>query len=538
MTRFRTFTHRPWAAAASLLAGASLAFATGASAQIQSGTLISLDDGDVQGQVENGARNFLGIPYAAPPVGSLRWRPPAEPAPWVGTLDASSYSNSCPQGAGLIGTPSTDEDCLYLNVWTPEEAPEEPLPVMVWIHGGGNTTGSTADFVPFPPYEANRLYDGSLLVSEQNVVLVTLNYRLGTLGFFAHPDLAAEDGSYPYAGNQGLLDQRAALEWVRDNILAFGGDPEKVTIFGESAGSWNVCAHVVSPMSEGLFHRAISQSGGCSFGTRSMDDAQSNAQAVSAALACDGEEDELACLRATPVQELLDNVINPGISVDGGFLPEDPKDLFDSGEFSRVPYILGANTDEGTVFFIDSVPLETDGEYQAELIARFGSFAPEVEATYPSSSFATPQDAIIRVFGDAGLVCPTYDVASRVADAKRTKTRKRAKVFAYIFARVVPVPFVTLLDLGAFHGVELAFIFGSIEPPSSTDNTLGIAMRNYWASFADRGKPKAKKQRGWGKFKTKNFKIQRLGNDIIKTKGFRQEECLFWSGILGDVPLP
>jgi para-nitrobenzyl esterase len=535
---------RPAGAGALLGALALMILAAPATAQIQAGTLITLDDGMVQGQINNDAREFLGIPYAAPPVGPLRWRPPAPVDPWIDPLDATVWPGSCPQGGGIVGTPSTNEDCLYLNVWTPEPAPAEPLPVMVWIHGGGNTTGSVSDLVPFPPYEAERLYDANVLSSEQNVVVVTINYRLGVFGFFGHPDLIGEDEDYPYAGNQGLLDQRQALEWVRDNILAFGGDPDKVTIFGESAGSWNVCAHVVSPMSAGLFHRAISQSGGCSVGARTLDQSQAAAAAVSVAVGCDAEIDELACLRATDVSDLLANqgageddgssVPNLSISIDGGFMPDNPKDIFDSGEFSRVPYLLGANKDEGTLFFVDSDPVETDEEYQAELFGRFGDFAAVVEATYPASFFPNPQEALVRVFGDAALVCPTYDVAGRVSAAKSQKTAegvrlKRAKTYAYIFAREIPVAAISLLDLRAFHGAELAYVFGSIESPTPTDNAIRQAIQSYWASFADKGKPTARKQPGWGKFKTKSWKQVLFNSQITKQKGFRQSVCEFWT---------
>jgi para-nitrobenzyl esterase len=261
---------------AALCAGVSLPSAAAAQ------TLISLADGDVQGQINGATREFLGIPFTAPPVGALRWRPPAPVTPWVGTLDATSYSSACAQLPSLTGTASEDEDCLYLNVWTPDPAPLEPRPVMIWIHGGSNVAGSTGDGVPFPGYDGVRLYDGSTLVGERNVVLVTVNYRLGVFGFFGHDDLAAEDGLYPYAGNQGLLDQRAAMQWVQANVAAFGGDPDNVTIFGESAGSFDVCAHVASPMSAGLFHRAISQSGGCTVGIRSTSGAATAADAVSA----------------------------------------------------------------------------------------------------------------------------------------------------------------------------------------------------------------------------------------------------------------
>lgn len=512
---------------------AAVCATTGLASIAHAQTLITLADGQVQGTISGATRQFLGIPFAAPPVGALRWRPPQPVTPWVGTLDASSYSSPCAQLPALTGTPSESEDCLYLNVWTPDPAPAEPRPVMIWIHGGSNVSGSTSDGVPFPGYEGVHLYDGHTLAGEGNVVVVTINYRLGVFGFFGLTNLAAEDTGYPYAGNQGLLDQRAAMEWVRDNIAQFGGDPTKVTIFGESAGSFDVCAHVASPLSAGLFHRAISESGGCSVGVRSAAETAAAASAISATLGCDAAPDELACLRAKPVVDVLDaagsvpegSTTDLAISVDGGFLPDYPRALFDAGTFSKVPYILGANSDEGTLFFMGSTPITTQEEYQAELLARYGTNAAAVEALYPASKFGGDyQDALIRVTGDATLVCSTYDVAKRVADAK-------AKTFVYNFARVPPLAFITLLKLGAFHGLEIAYVFGSTEPPTSLDAGLGSRMRQYWTRFAEKGKPKSAKSVGWPRFKSKSYKMVRLNGTNTKIKDFRRAECDFWTGL-------
>ena len=525
------------AATALLLASAALpAIANG---EIQQGMLITLTDGDVQGHVNEATREFLGIPYAAPPIGTLRWRPPAPVTHWAGVLDASSYSAACPQLEGIIGTPSENEDCLYLNVWSPDPAPAEPLPVMVWIHGGANVAGSTGDLVPFPPYESYRLYSAHNLAGERNIVVVSMNYRLGVLGFFGHAGLAGEDPAFPYGGNQGLLDQVAALEWVRDNITAFGGDPSNVTIFGESAGSFDVCAHMVSPLSAGLFHRAISQSGGCTAGIATAAQSAVQADDVSTAVGCDVAPDELACLRATPVADLLDGyafseaelaVTGLGISIDGGVLPDHPRTLFDAGEFTRVPYVLGANSDEGTLFFVGSTPITTEAEYTAELLLRYGARAAEIEALYPLWLFPSPQDALIRVAGDSSLVCTTFDVASRVSAAKK------GRAFVYNFARVIPLPFVGLLDLGAFHGAEIAYVFGSVPPPTSADAKLGTQMREYWSRFAEKGRPKAKKAKGWPRFKAKSYKMLQLNTpDLNKLKGFRKAQCEFWTSVYEEL---
>jgi para-nitrobenzyl esterase len=413
---------------------------------------------------------------------------------------------------------------------------------MVWIHGGGNTVGSTQDLVPFPPYETVHLYDAHRLAADRDVVIVTLNYRLGVFGFFGLGALAAEDPAYPYTGNQALLDQRAALLWVRDNIAAFGGDPGNVTIFGESAGSWNVCAHVASPMSAGLFHRAISESGGCTSGIATAAESAAQAESIAATVGCDTAADELACLRATSVSALLaalgadDSPDAPrtGIAVDGGFLPAHPRTLFDSGNFNQVPYLLGANADEGTLFFIGTTPITTPAEYTATLQARFGpARAAQIEALYPVGLFPSPQDALIRVVGDSTLFCSTYDVAKRVAAAGR-------RTYVYEFARVPQLPFVSLLKLGAFHGSEIPYVFGSVTPPTENDQRLGDRMQQYWTRFAEKGRqPRAKKSPAWPRFRPKTYQLMRLDatgqrTDAIKIKNFRRAECEFWSTVYED----
>src|SRR5262245_50502161 len=343
--------------------------------KIQKGTLIHLADGDVQGTVNEQTRQFLGIPFAAPPVGPLRWRPPEPPAPWQNVLQANAFAGACAQLASIQGPASENEDCLYLNVWTPDPAPRKRLPVMVWFHGGGNQQGSAGDPVPFPGVPGH-FYDAHVLAQERGVVVVTINYRLNVFGFLAHAALAGEDPGHPYAGNQGLLDQRAALQWVRANIVAFGGNQKKVTIFGESAGSEDVCLHVASPLSRKLFHRAISESGGCTTTTTTAANGAATPASLVAAVGCTGAPDELACLRQVPVATLLDQLrgdggivqsFNFGPVVDGGFLPDQPRNLYDQRRFAKVPYILGSNTDEGTLFLLGVPPVTTADAYLATL---------------------------------------------------------------------------------------------------------------------------------------------------------------------------
>ena len=282
---------------------------------------------------------------------------------------ASAYSPACPQLPSLTGTPSEKEDCLYLNVWTPDSAPAEPLPVMVWIHGGSNMVGSTGDFIPLPPFQDVRLYDAHRLAADRKVVVVTLNYRVGVFGFFGHTALASEDPSYPYAGNQALLDQRAALMWVRDNIAAFGGDPGNVTIFGESAGSLDVCAHVASPMTNGSSTVPSARAAAVPPAStprpapdpRRRD--QRRGRVRRRARRARVLARDVGARAARRHGSASGGEFTQGLmSVDGGFLEETPRETFDRGDLPKIQYILGANSDEGSLFFFGSPEL-TPEEY-------------------------------------------------------------------------------------------------------------------------------------------------------------------------------
>jgi para-nitrobenzyl esterase len=520
-----------------LLALASIAMVmvpcTAAAAQkIQKGTLIHLPDGDVQGTLNEQTRQFLGIPFAAPPIGTLRWRPPAPPAPWTDVLQANAFRGSCAQLGSIQGPASDNEDCLYLNVWTPEPAPRKPLPVMVWFHGGGNQQGSAGDPVPFPGV-TGKFYDGHVLAQERGVVVVTINYRVNVFGFLAHAALAGEDPARPYAGNQGLLDQLAALQWVRANIAAFGGNPKRVTIFGESAGSRHTCLHVASPGSKKLFHRAISESGGCT--TRQPTAAEGAAVAATFATSagCGGASDQLACLRAKPASELLAILQQSGMPgrivpnfdfgpvVDGGFLPDQPRALYDAGRFARVPYILGSNSDEGTLFLLTAPRVTTEAAYLAALQRRYGTRADQVASVYPASSFPSPQDALARASGDQIHVCSTYDTARRVAAGG-------ARAYLYNFAREIPIAALQQLGLRAFHGAEIVYVFGSITPPTPEDGALGETIRAYWTRFARNGNPNHKDAVKWPRFKDKTDRRLNLDGEPSVLTAFRRRECEFW----------
>jgi para-nitrobenzyl esterase len=490
-------------------------------------TRVKLADGEIQGSVKGTSLQFLGIPYAKPPVGDLRWKAPQKPDPWTTTRDATKFGKRCAQlmDATLQNAASNDEDCLYLNVWTPSPRPAAPVPVMIWIHGGGNVNGSTSEPVPFNN-NAGVFYSGEFLAGGHGVVVVSMNYRLGIFGFFAHADLAAEGSS----GNQGLLDQQMAFQWVRDNIAKFGGDPGNVTIFGESAGSFDVCMHMAAPSNAGLFHRAISESGGCTTVQRTRAQAEAAGASFATDVGCTGAG-ALACLRGKAAADLMaspDVAAGNGFGpdVDTQFLPDQPRTLYDMGKIAKVPYLLGSNTDEGTLF-LPAVTPATDPDYMATLTALFGASASAVAAEYPSGSVPSttlnPQTAALaRVIGDSRLVCTTFDTAVRTSHAG-------ASVFMYNFD--VPVPLVVSATLGATHGSELTSVFGT-SPLFASDaggKSISDLIQRYWTNFAKTGNPNAGADLSWPAFsESANVRINFGLPQPTIVNNFRAEECAFW----------
>jgi para-nitrobenzyl esterase len=377
-----------------------------------------------------------------------------------------------------------------------------------------------------------------VFAAEQGVVLVTINYRLGPLGFFAHPALAAEGEP---VGNQGLFDQRRALEWIRDNIERFGGDPDNVTIFGESAGSADVCYHVASPGSWGLFHRAIGQSGGCTIRSvgpeLTLSAVGSQMEAYGEAVGCAPGTAQLECLREASIENLLASAQQPmpgggeirdadwsfAAVIDAdGFLPDTPKALFDSGEIADVPYLLGSNNDEGTTFVISATSLTSEAEYLADLEARYGDAAPDVAALYPPSDFDGDFDAArARVIGDAGVVCSTHDTARRAARAGRT-------VFLYNFN----VHWSLAPDLlRAGHAGEISHVFGTpyLPEPDPESAAVAAAMNAYWARFAETGDPNGPDAPAtWPEFRDDDDRRLQLDPSWEELEDFRVEECAFW----------
>ncbi len=486
--------------------------------------------GSFQGSVEQGIVAFKGIPYARPPVGALRWQPPAQPDCGEMVQTAFEFAPSCAQFDREGDIASLAEDCLYLNVWTPDaEFPADgERPVLVFIHGGGNQMGS-----PSQVQLGLNLYDGAALAAKTDSVVVTLAYRLGALGYLAHPALSAE---HPQgrSGNYGLLDQLTALHWVQANIARFGGDPGQVAIFGESAGARNVCSLVASPLASGLFGAAIMQSGGCR--QQSLAQAEADGLAVASAAGCDSTSDA-SCLRALPVDTLLDALgpemangafvgKNIGPIVDGEILTGSPDELIAAGAHNQVPLIIGANTDETRHWIGASI---TESEYRTLVYAQFGTnFGNQVLAQYPVADYASAAAAYTALSTDSQFICPARRVAQGAALSSQP-------VYVYRFAKGFEST--PLQRLGAFHGVELFYIFQKVSelesyPASDTDRAIEATMAQYWSSFARSGNPNATdiaNTGAWEPYSTADDRVLLIDSTTSQIAEPRAEHCAFWA---------
>ena len=461
------------------------------SVEAQSPTcLVSTSVGDIQGLDRGTSCAFLGIPFAAAPVGALRWKAPQPVTPWApAVMYATSPPATCAQLSVANGQPTGSEDCLKLNIWTPSPTPSSGAPVIVWLHPGAFANAS-ANFAP---------QNGQMLAALTEAIIVEPNYRLGPFGFLGHEALLTEGGG---AGNYGFLDQRAALFWVREHITAFGGDPANVTLAGQSAGAHSVGLHLVSPGSGGLFHRAIMQSGYASVRWRDTIDAQSQGDHLASALGCSGGEPAslLACLRSKSRDQVLladppnlfESVLETGRTqwtpiVDGVEIPDQPRNLFERDAFTHVPVLLGANRDEGWTFVQRSFPANVNlDQYEATLESEFGSDARSIGEAYPTENFRSPKDALAALIGDVEYICEARRVARMIE-------RSGMPVFLYLFGHEVdPVS-----PDRVVHGLELNFVFGnSYSPPLFPAYVLGehdlplfMSMAGYWTRFARTGSP-------------------------------------------------
>jgi para-nitrobenzyl esterase len=448
---------------------------------------VKISTGKIVGKLSGDVRTFLGIPYAAPPVGPLRWKAPQPVEKWKGVRDASQFGAHCMQpklyADMIFRDPGNSEDCLTLNIWTPAKDKSAKLPVMVWIYGGGYITGGTSE-----PRQ-----DGTNLAAKHNVIVVSMNYRLGVFGFFAHAGLDAESGHG--SGNYGLQDQTAALRWVQQNIATFGGDPANVTIFGESAGSFAVSSQMASPLAKGLFHRAIGESGGAfnshGLGTQPLKVAeQKDADFAQDAL----NVTTLDQLRAVPAQQLMDAAFKkpesgPGYHfapvVDGYFFPEDAPAIFAAHHQNDVDLLAGWNHDEGGV--ATGTTVDT---LKTELTKLYPDHADQAIATYTAST----DDEAVRALSDARadqfIAYSTWRwIESQVATGKHP-------VFRYRFDLAPPADPNHPGGLAAYHSAEIPYVFGNLDLLQGfswrpEDYKLSEQMQTYWTNFARTGDPNA-----------------------------------------------
>lgn len=479
-------------ATGALLLGTSLA-----SAQAASAPEVTVREGALSGQTRDGITAFLGIPYAAPPVGDLRWRMPQPATHWSGQRSATRYGPPCAQPAGgAFGATANgaSEDCLTLNIWKPSSPSEARLPVMLYVHGGGFIGGSGSI----------ATLDGSAL-ARKGVIVVTINYRLGIFGFFAHPELSRESG-HRASGNYGLADQAAAMKWVRDNIAAFGGDTGNVTIFGQSAGSISVLDQMTSPLSRGLFHRVIAESGTpmLARGKTPLAEAETEGAAFVAK-----QNSSIAQLRNMPAADLMARwTAARGSSwpiVDGWVLPEAPSDVFAAGREARVPLMTGSNAREG-------LTLANDADLPAQLRSIFGDAALRAEAIYQPLASPDPVlgSAANAVMTDTMFRCPAVVLQGWHA-------RRGAPVYAYHFEDPLPGGEAR----GSQHSDEVSFVFGSLDmlsrymtgkptpPPASR---LSEQVMTYWTNFAKSGDPNSSGVPHWPRFTSRDPAYQRLNS--------------------------
>lgn len=474
---------------------------------------LTLASGTLRGTERDagGVLSFKGIPYAAPPVGPLRWRPPQPVAAWAGERDATQFGKSC-HGSPLPGLDwmkaNFSEDCLNLNVWTAATEPNERRPVMVWVHGGGFVFGSSC----FPNTDGARL-------ATAGVVVVSFNYRLGVFGFLAHPELDAEGAA---SGNYGLRDQIAALEWVRDNIAAFGGDPDRVTLFGESAGAHAVGLLMTSPAAEGLFHRAIGQSGAWWDSEHGSIETHAEARGKGTALAARLGDGGIAGLRALLPEQLSRGtawnfLLDPGTTafapnVDGAIVPDSPGLVYAEGRQHRIPLLAGWNAEEHSYFGARALP-SRPAAFRAAAARQFGAEAmAEFDACYPSATRAEAQRSAETLIGDLVISAQTWEWLG----AHRTSSG--APVFGYRFDHESPY------SPKALHTAEIPFVFGNLMPspmrlkgpPSGTeDRHLSEVMIGYWSNFAATGDPNGEGLPPWPCYGGAGSQVMRFGPTAI-----------------------
>ncbi|MFD5128914.1 carboxylesterase/lipase family protein [Streptomyces olindensis] len=480
--------------------------------------VVATDKGKVQGAYTTSTRSFQGIPYAAPPVGSLRWKSPAPAASWTGIRAATSPGEPCPQSVG-VPAPVGNEDCLYLNVTTPRTVSGK-LPVMVYIPGGAFVSGAGSWYNPAP------------LVDRGDVIVVTLNYRLGMFGFLGLPELTKEGGAHA-SGLYGIEDQQAALAWVRRNISAFGGDAHNVTVFGESAGAASACVQLVSPLAKGLFDKVLAESG-CGLKGSSL--AQGEAQGTTLAKAAGCTSDVVACLRGKSMEELMAyqgaSVVNSwGPLWGGAALPDKVSARLAAGAFPQVPVLQGANHDEGRFFVAQGVfGTVTADNYEAKIASMWPDDAPAIVAEYPVDAYASPGLALATLLGDGAFACPSLK-ASRLIN-------EQTRLYSYEFNDAnAPslIPPTADFPLGATHTSELPYLFDFGFTLDATQQASADRLIDYWSNFARTGKPNGPTVPQWPTY-APDGQVQSLESETARPVSAdgraTDHHCAFWEQVI------
>jgi para-nitrobenzyl esterase len=509
---------------------AAMAVAGAAAAQTPAPLAVGTASGPVTGVSARGVDTWLGIPYAAPPVGALRWQPPRPTDSWTVPIKANTLPSSCAQNAdlGVFARAGGSEDCLYLNIYRGAEAAQsgQKLPVFVWIHGGALWVGQGGD------------YDATKLALEGKAVVVTLNYRLGAFGFLAHPALDREGHAF---GNYGLMDQQAALRWVKQNIAAFGGDPANVTIAGESSGGNSVMAHIASPGSAGLFQHAVALSGSGivtrhpGFGApRPLAVAEEAGAGLAKAVGC--KPDDAACLRALPTKRILDAqnpyLINEFV-VDGQTLPVHPADAFRTGRINKVTLVSGTTRDEGRFFIalpelLTGKPLMQAG-YAATLSGLYDAkLLPRVMREYPLSQYVTPSEAYAAAATDSMFACPARAMNRALAD--------KIPVYAYEFSDRTAPSYVgpTSFPLLAAHTYELAYLFPGFRGGADvtiTLNPLQEKLSDEMVGYFAHSDQLASREREWPRYDPRQDNYQTFalpGARMVSGSFADTHHCAFW----------
>ena len=482
--------------------------------QIAAAQPVRIETGLVEGRSEGPLTVYRGVPYAAPPVEALRWRPPQPPATWRGVRDAAVFAPACMQKeVSMPGEtmPAVSEDCLYLNIWAPRGAAR--LPVLVWIHGGGYASGAAS----MPLYWGDRL-------ALRGVVVVTIAYRLGPLGYLALPELSAESPDHS-SGNYGLMDQIAALQWVQRNIAAFGGDPDRVTIAGQSAGAMSVSMLMASPRAKGLFQRAIAQSGGL-FEPVALAPSYllTNAEQDGVRYAASLGAGSLAALRAMPARALLEGkanlVTHPVIAP--GVLPASPYDVFAAGRQNDVPILVGSNEEEARS--LANLKAVTAANFNDDLAKNFAQLPPTILAAYPYKTDQEARQARADLERDLRFGWDMWTWARLEA------ATGKQKVFYYHFSQRPPFPPDSIYaDWGASHYAELWYMSDHLDqnawPWRAADRTLADAMAAYWTNFAKTGDPNGAGLPRWPAFTGADESVQYLGEPIA-TNGIPDRRTL------------